>query len=53
MELPLGEMSRKLMEQLKANEQMYTRFRATDAFKELDAEIQRYEAWKREQGVPR
>ena len=49
MELPTGEMSRKLMEQMRANEQMYTRFRATEAFKELDAELQRYEAWKRSQ----
>lgn len=49
MELPLGEMSKRLMEQIKAQEQLYTRFRATEAFKELDAEIQRYEAWKRGQ----
>ena len=49
MELPLGEASKRLMDQVRANEQMYTRFRATEAFKELDAEVQRYEAWKREQ----
>lgn len=49
MELPLGEASKRLMEQVRANEQMYTRFRATEAFKELEAEIQRYEAWKRSQ----
>jgi len=49
MELPLGEASKRLMDQVRANEQMYTRFRATEAFKELDAEIQRYEAWKRSQ----
>ena len=48
-ELPLGEASKRLMDQVRANEQMYTRFRATEAFKELDAEIQRYEAWKRNQ----
>ena len=48
-ELPLGEASKRLMDQVRANEQMYTRFRATEAFKELDAEIQRYEAWKRSQ----
>lgn len=47
MELPLGEMSKKLMDQIRAQEQLYTRFRATEAFKELDAEIERYEAWKR------
>lgn len=48
-ELPLGEASKRLMDQVRANEQMYTRFRATEAFKELDAEVQRYEAWKRSQ----
>jgi hypothetical protein len=52
MELPLGEMSKRLMEQIKAQEALYTRFRATEAFKELDAEIQRYEAWKRGQIPP-
>ena len=49
MELPLGETSKRLMEQIRAQEQLYTRFRATEAFKELDAEIERYEAWKRKQ----
>ncbi|MGQ0648331.1 MAG: LPP20 family lipoprotein [Gemmatimonadaceae bacterium] len=53
MELPVGEMSRRLLEQLRAQEQLYTRFRAGEAFKELDAEVQRYEAWKRQQGIPR
>jgi hypothetical protein len=52
MELPLGEASKRLMDQLKANEQMWTRFRASEAFKELDAEIQKYEAWKKEKGIP-
>jgi hypothetical protein len=47
MELPLGEMAKKLMDQIKAQEQLYTRFRASEAFKDLDAEIERYEAWKR------
>ena len=53
MELPIGEMSKKLMDQIRAQEQLYTRFRASEAFKELDAEVKRYEAWKREQGIPR
>lgn len=53
MELPIGEMSKRLLEQLRAQEQLYTRFRASEVFKELDAEVQRYEAWKREQGIPR
>jgi hypothetical protein len=53
MELPIGEMSKKLMDQIRAQEQLYTRFRASEAFKELDAEVQKYEAWKRGQGIPR
>ena len=53
MELPVGEMSKRLLEQLRAQEQLYTRFRASEAFKELDAEVQRYEEWKRQQGAPR
>ncbi len=53
MELPVGEMSKRLLEQIRAQEQLYTRFRSTEVFKDLDAEVQRYEAWKREQGIPR
>jgi len=53
MELPVGEMSKRLLEQIRAQEQLYTRFRASEVFKELDAEVQRYEAWKRDQGIPR
>jgi hypothetical protein len=45
----LGEASNRLMDQVRANERMYTRFRATKAYKELEAEVQRYEAWKRSQ----
>jgi hypothetical protein len=53
MELPVGEMSKKLLEQIRAQEQLYTRFRSSEVFKELDAEVQKYEAWKRDQGIPR
>lgn len=49
MELPVGEMSKRLLEQLRAQEQLYTRYRAGEAFKELEAEVERYEAWKRQQ----
>lgn len=51
MELPLGEMSKKLLEQIRAQEQLYTRFRAGEAFKDLDAEVKRYEEWKKQQGI--
>lgn len=46
MELPVGEANRKLVEQIKAREQLYTRLRATEAFKELNAEVEQFEAAK-------
>ena len=46
MELPLGEANRKLVEQIKASERLYTRIRATEAFKELNAEVEQFEAAK-------
>jgi hypothetical protein len=50
MEMPIGEANQQLMAKLKANEALYTRFRATEAFKDLDEEIEKFEQWKREQG---
>ena len=44
MSLPIGAANQALMAKLKANEHLYTRFRATQAFEELDAEIKAYEA---------
>jgi hypothetical protein len=44
MELPVGEANRKLVEQIKARDQLYTRVRGTEAFKELNAEVQQREA---------
>jgi hypothetical protein len=46
MELPLGEANLALYNQTKANQNMYTRFRATEAWKELENEVEKYEAWK-------
>ncbi len=46
MELPVGEASRKLLEQIKQQEQLYTRVRASDAYRELNAEVEKYEASK-------
>lgn len=50
MELPTGEMAKRLLDQIRTQEQLYTRFRASEAFKELDAELEKYEAWKRRGG---
>lgn len=50
-EMPIGEANQRLMSKIKANENIYTRFRSTEAFKELEKEIEKYEAWKRAQGI--
>lgn len=44
MSLPIGEANQALMAKLKANEHLYTRFRASQAFDELKTEIEAYEA---------
>ena len=41
MGLPLGQANRLMMEKLKANQELYTRFRATQAFGELDKELEK------------
>lgn len=50
MEMPIGQANQELIAKLKANQNLYTRFRATEAYKELDEEIERFEKWKKEQG---
>ena len=49
MEMPIGEANLAFVEKLRAQERLYTRFRATRAFEELDQEVQEYEEWKRQQ----
>lgn len=49
MEYPIGAANAALMQQIKNNEQMYTKFRATQTFKELDDEVKKYEDWKKSQ----
>ena len=44
MELPIGRANAALMQRLRGNEQMYTRLRATQAFKDLEKDVARYEA---------
>jgi hypothetical protein len=53
MELPLGAANAALMQQIRNNENMYTRFRATQAFDELETEVEKYEQFKKEQGMIR
>ena len=48
-EYPVGAANQALMQQIKNNEQMYTRFRASQVYKELDDEVAKYEEWKKAQ----
>ncbi|MGC8596214.1 MAG: LPP20 family lipoprotein [Candidatus Kryptoniota bacterium] len=48
-EYPIGAANSALMQQIKNNNQMYTRFRASQAFKELQDEVDKYEKFKQEQ----
>jgi hypothetical protein len=47
MELPIGAANETLLQEIKKNKDLYTRFRASDAYKELDAEVQKYEESKK------
>jgi hypothetical protein len=48
MEMPIGETNTALVTKIKANRVMYTRFRASQAFKELEEEVEKYEQSKKE-----
>lgn len=50
-EYPLGAAQEALREQIKKNEQLYTRFRASQTYKELDDEVQKYEDYKKGQSA--
>ena len=46
---PIGAASDAFLKQIKNNNEMYTRFRASQTFKELNDEVQKYEDWKAKQ----
>lgn len=48
-EYPLGAANQRLLEQIKLQEQMYTLFRATQTFKELEEKVKEFEEWKKQQ----
>ncbi len=48
-EYPIGAANQAFMNALKANQNMYTRFRSSESFKEMDDEVQKYEEWKKAQ----
>jgi len=48
-EYPVGAANAALLQAIKANEQMYTRFRASQTYKDLDQEAKKYEDQKKEE----
>jgi len=47
---PVGAAAEALSQQLKSKEELYTRYRASQAFKDLDEEVKKYDEWKAKQG---
>ena len=50
-EMPIGAANAALMDAIKKQEHMYTRFRASQGFQELEDEVEKYEEYKKEQGI--
>lgn len=50
-EYPIGAANEALLQQIKKSNEMYTRFRASETFKELEEEVEKFEDWKKQQGV--
>ncbi|MGD0038056.1 MAG: hypothetical protein ABSC53_12290, partial [Bacteroidota bacterium] len=48
-EYPVGAANQALLQQIKKNEQLYTRYRATQTFKELDDEVKKLDDAKKTQ----
>jgi hypothetical protein len=48
-EYPIGAANQALLDQIKKSQNMYTRFRASEAFEELEEETRKYEEWKKNQ----
>jgi hypothetical protein len=46
---PIGAASEALMKQISKNNNMYTRFRSSEVFKEMDEEVKKYEEFKKSQ----
>jgi len=46
---PIGEANRTLQQQIRNNKNLYTRFRETQAMKQLDDEVEKFEEWKKSQ----
>lgn len=48
---PVGAANEAFLNQVKKKEELYTRFRSSQAYKELDKEVEAYEKYKKEQGM--
>lgn len=51
-EMPIGPANAQLMQKIRQNQAMYTRFRASQAFADLDKEVEKYEESKKQAGTP-
>jgi len=49
MKMPIGEANAAIVNRIKARQNLYTRFRASQAFNELEADAEKYEKWKQSQ----
>ena len=48
-EYPIGAAQQAFLKQISKNEELYTRYRSSEAFKELDEDVKKYEEWKKTQ----
>jgi hypothetical protein len=46
MKMPIGEANAAIVNRIKAQQNLYTRFRASQAYQELEADTEEYETWK-------
>ena len=51
MELPIGPANSALLDAVKKQQNLYTRFRSSQGFQELEEEVEKYDQFKKEQGL--
>jgi len=51
MEMAIGEAAARLQAQIKAKDRIYTQFRASQGYQELEQEVEKFEAYKKEQAA--
>jgi hypothetical protein len=50
MEMPIGAANQALLAKLRENQNLYTRFRSTQAFEDMEKQVESYRKWKEENG---